>query len=242
MQYRREIDGLRAVAVISVILFHAGVTSLSGGFVGVDIFFVISGYLITSILIAELVQGTFSIGRFYERRIRRILPALVVVLLATLPFAWAWMLPNQFADFCKSLIYVVFSASNIHFWLSDGYFAAPSELKPLLHTWSLAVEEQYYLLFPLLLALLWRFGQRVAFWTLLALAVVSLIGCEIGSRMAPEANFYSTPARAWELFAGSLCSFRKVDKARWGNPLALVGLGLILASIAALDQRDTIPA
>ena len=106
------------------------------------------------------------------------------------------------------------------------------------------MEEQYYLLFPLLLALLWRFGQRVAFWTLLALAVVSLIGCEIGSRMAPEANFYSTPARAWELFAGSLCAFRKVDKARWGNPLALVGLRLrlILASIAALDQRDNYPS
>src|SRR6056297_925550 len=135
MRYRREIDGLRAVAVVPVILFHAGFSVFSGGFVGVDVFFVISGYLITSILIADLEQGNFSIARFYERRARRILPALFVVILACLPFAYMWMLPSQLKDFAQSLVAVVFFASNILFWREDGYFAAAAELKPLLHTW-----------------------------------------------------------------------------------------------------------
>lgn len=142
MHYRREIDGLRAVAVLPVILFHAGFSAFSGGYVGVDVFFVISGYLITSILIGELEQGKFSILRFYERRARRILPALFAVILACLPFAYMWMLPSELRDFAQSIVAVIFFASNILFWLEAGYFAAAAELKPLLHTWSLAVEEQ----------------------------------------------------------------------------------------------------
>ncbi|HRO16168.1 MAG TPA: acyltransferase, partial [Paracoccus sp. (in: a-proteobacteria)] len=153
MRYRPEIDGLRAVAVLPVIFSHAGFDAVSGGFVGVDVFFVISGYLITSILVAELGRGDFSIARFYERRARRILPALFVVIAACLPFAWLWMMPAQLADFGQSVLGVTLFASNILFWLEEGYFAPSSELKPLLHTWSLAVEEQYYLLFPLFLAL-----------------------------------------------------------------------------------------
>lgn len=151
MKYRPEIDGLRTVAVMPVIFFHAGLDLFSGGFVGVDVFFVISGYLITSILIDDLQKGTFSIARFYERRARRILPALFFVMLCCAPFAWAWMLPSQMEDFGRSVIAVVFFASNILFWQNIDYFAPAAEDNPLLHTWSLAVEEQFYIFFPLLL-------------------------------------------------------------------------------------------
>ncbi len=160
MNYRREIDGLRALAVLSVILFHAGFETFSGGFVGVDVFFVISGYLVTTIILAELEQGSFSILNFYERRARRILPALFLVMLVCVPFAWFWLLPSDMKDFSQSLVAVSVFASNILFWRESGYFDTAAELKPLLHTWSLAVEEQYYVLFPLFLMLFWRLGKR----------------------------------------------------------------------------------
>ena len=155
MNYRREIDGLRALAVIPVILFHAGLQTFSGGFVGVDIFFVISGYLITTLLLSDLETGQFSILNFYERRIRRILPALFLVMLVCLPLAWLWLLPNHMKDFSKSLIAVSLFSSNFLFWSQSGYFDAAAELKPLLHTWSLGVEEQYYLFFPVFLLVLY---------------------------------------------------------------------------------------
>lgn len=241
MHYRKEIDGLRAVAVLPVILFHAGFSFFSGGFVGVDVFFVISGYLITSLLIAELEQGNFSIARFYERRARRILPALFVVMLACLPFAYIWMMPPQLKDFAKSLVAVVFFASNILFWREDGYFAASAELKPLLHTWSLAVEEQYYLLFPLFLLLLWRFGRRRVFWSVVAVAVLSLLAAEWGWRHLPSANFYLAPTRAWELLAGSICAFFTSGRTqRSSNVLSALGLAMIVFAIFA--YRDTTPA
>lgn len=159
MNYRREIDGLRALAVLPVILFHAGFETFSGGFVGVDVFFVISGYLITTIILSELEQGKFSIANFYERRARRILPALFFVLLVCIPFAWFWLLPSDMIDFSKSLVAVSVFASNIMFWRESGYFDTAAELKPLLHTWSLAVEEQYYVFFPLFLILFWKLGK-----------------------------------------------------------------------------------
>lgn len=139
MKYRKEIDGLRAIAVLPVILFHAGFKSFSGGFVGVDIFFVISGYLITTIILGELEHDKFSIVNFYERRARRILPALFFVMLVCLPFAWLWLFPSDMQDFSKSLVAVSTFSSNVLFWRSSGYFDAASELKPLLHTWSLAI-------------------------------------------------------------------------------------------------------
>ena len=142
MNYRAEIDGLRALAVLSVIFFHAGFTGFSGGFVGVDIFFVISGYVITTIIISELAEGTFSLLHFYERRARRILPALFFVLLACLPFAWLWLTPIELKSFGQSVVAVSNFSSNMLFWLESGYFDRASELKPLLHTWSLAVEAQ----------------------------------------------------------------------------------------------------
>lgn len=243
MQYRREIDGLRAVAVLPVIFFHAGFSVFSGGFVGVDVFFVISGYLITSILIAELEQGKFSIARFYERRARRILPALFVVMLACLPFAYMWMLPPQLKDFAQSLVSVVFFASNILFWRESGYFAAAAELKPLLHTWSLAVEEQYYLLFPLFLLLLWRFGRQRVFWAIIFIAVASLLLAEWGWRNSRTANFYLAPTRAWELLAGSICAFLTVGKMqRSSNVLSISGLALIVFAIFAYSDKTPFPS
>jgi peptidoglycan/LPS O-acetylase OafA/YrhL len=243
MQYRREIDGLRAVAVLPVILFHAGFEVFSGGYIGVDVFFVISGYLITSILIGELEQGTFSITRFYERRARRILPALFLVMLACLPFAYMWMLPSQLEDFGQSLIAVSLFLSNWLFWSETGYFGAAGELKPLLHTWSLAVEEQYYLLFPIFMLVLWRFGRNLVFWSVITIATFSLLLSEWGWRNEPEINFFFTFSRFWELLAGSICAFLTVGKAhRSGNLLSLTGLGLIVFSIFYYDENTPFPS
>lgn len=240
MKYRPEIDGLRAVAVVPVILFHAGFATFSGGFVGVDVFFVISGYLITTILIDDLAQRRFSLLRFYDRRARRILPALFLVMLVCLPFAWMWMVPAQLKDFSASLAAVSLFISNILFISESGYFAAAAEEKPLLHTWSLAVEEQYYLIFPLLLAGAWRFGRRVAFWGIVAVAMASLALSEWGWRNEPVANFYLILSRAWELLAGSIAAFVVHRRGVTGNgPLALLGLAAILASVFVYD--DTVP-
>ena len=170
MAYRSEIDGLRAIAVLSVMFFHARFGWFSGGFVGVDIFFVISGYLITSIIISEQQAKCFSLISFYERRARRILPALFLVLFACLPFAWLWMEPSDLKRFSVSLSAVSLFASNFVFWKESGYFAAAAELKPLLHTWSLAIEEQYYVLFPALIMVFWPLGLR---WMISLFAIVA---------------------------------------------------------------------
>lgn len=243
MKYRSEIDGLRALAVVPVILFHAGFELFSGGFVGVDVFFVISGYLITSILISELEDDRFSLLGFYDRRARRILPALFFVILVCLPMAWAWMLPEQLIDFAKSLIAVSFFVSNVLFWRESDYFAAEAEEKPMLHTWSLAVEEQYYLIFPVLLMLTWRFGKAPVFWMLVGFSAISLALSEWGWRNEPTANFYLAPTRAWELFAGSLAAFiTRKHGVRNNDLLAALGLGLILFSIFFYDKSTPFPS
>lgn len=242
MIYRREIDGLRALAVVPVILFHAGLSTFSGGFVGVDVFFVISGYLITSILLADLERGDFSIARFYERRARRILPALFLVMACCIPFAWAWMLPDEWHDFSQSLVAVVLFVSNILFWREEGYFAPVAELKPLLHTWSLAVEEQYYLLFPLFLLVAWRLGPRRVLLMIVGIALLSLAASEWASRIAAGANFYLAPTRAWELLAGSICAFALRGRAPGANDwLGLSGIVLILLAIFAFDEKTPFP-
>ena len=207
MKYRSEIDGLRAIAVLPVIFFHAGLQAFSGGFVGVDVFFVISGYLITSIIISEKQAGTFTLVNFYERRARRILPALFVVMAACLPFAWMWMFPDEMRDFSRSLMGVSAFVSNILFWRESGYFVTAAELKPLLHTWSLAVEEQYYVLFPLFLIYTYRFGRRWVMWALLVVFLISLSGAQWGSAHKTIANFYSLPTRAWGLIMGSFIAY-----------------------------------
>ena len=156
MNYRREIDGLRAIAVLSVILFHAGFKWIKGGFIGVDVFFVISGYLITNIILSECEAGTFTLKGFYERRVRRILPALFFVLLCSFPAAYILLFPDQMTRFAKSFLAGLFFVSNYYFRSNLGYFAPNAEEEPLLHLWSLAVEEQYYIFFPLLAVFLWR--------------------------------------------------------------------------------------
>lgn len=243
MKYRAEIDGLRAFAVLPVILFHAGLELFSGGFVGVDVFFVISGYLITTILIEEIHHKQFSIANFYERRLRRILPALFFVTLVCLPFAWALMLPSQMKDFSQSLIAISFFASNILFWRESGYFAAAAEEKPLLHTWSLAVEEQYYVFFPIFLLFVWRLGRNKVIWMVVAVAVVSLILSEWGWRNKPTANFYLSPTRAWELLAGSTAAFIAQRRGIYkNNTLALLGLIAIVFSIFVYDESTPFPS
>lgn len=242
MKYRPEIDGLRTVAVLPVLFFHAGFGLFAGGFVGVDVFFVISGYLITNILIEDYYEDRFSLLTFYERRARRILPALFVVMLVTIPFAWAWMLPHQLKDFSQSIVSVVLFASNFLFWKEEGYFAAAAELKPMLHTWSLAVEEQYYLIFPLLLLALLRRGLRRTVLALSGIALLSLAFSEWGSHNWPSTNFYLAPSRIWELMAGSLCAFAlRFRRFKENEFLASLGLLLVLGSIFLLDNSVPFP-
>ncbi|MDC3279512.1 acyltransferase [Gammaproteobacteria bacterium] len=243
LKYRAEIDGLRALAVVPVILFHAGFELFSGGFVGVDVFFVISGYLITTILIEEIETNRFSMINFYERRARRILPALFFVMLACIPFAWMWMHPRELVDFSQSLVAVSLFASNIFFWQKNGYFAAPAEETPLLHTWSLAIEEQYYLLFPIFLFLAWRFGKNKVFWVIVVLAAISLTLSEWSWRNHATANFYLAPTRAWELFAGSITAFVVQKRGvQANNTLSLIGLTAIVSSIFAYDANTPFPS
>ena len=204
MKYRPEIDGLRALAVVPVIFFHAGVHLFSGGYIGVDVFFVISGYLISTIILAEKDAGAFSIIRFYERRARRILPALFFVMMACLPFAWVWLLPEDMKSFSQSLIAVPAFVSNMLFWKTSGYFDIAAELKPLLHTWSLAVEEQYYLLFPPLLMMTWRYGRQFILTVLLLILVSSLGLAQWASASKPDAAYYLLLTRGWEILIGSL--------------------------------------
>ncbi len=207
MKYRAEIDGLRAVAVIPVILFHAKLSAFRGGFVGVDIFFVISGYLITTIILSELKENTFSLAHFYERRARRILPALFLVMLVSLPFAWCWLLPNDMKDFSQSLVATSTFSSNVFFWYKSNYWDVSSELKPLLHTWSLAVEEQYYIFFPLFLVLLWRYGKTWILGSFLLLSGISLFAAHWGAWHKPSAAFYLLPTRLWEIAIGAGIAF-----------------------------------
>jgi len=247
LKYRPEIDGLRALAVVPVIFFHAGFKEFRGGFVGVDIFFVISGYLITTIIINELDAGNFSIIRFYERRARRILPALFFVMLACLPFSWAWLMPRDLVDFAKSIVSVSTFSSNILFWRQSGYFDTAAELKPLLHTWSLAVEEQYYILFPLFLMFSWRLGRRNIL-ALLAIAFCLSLGlAQWGAYNKPSATFYLLLTRGWELLVGGFCAFYLRKHAVSASPVAnnigsSLGFALIVSSIYFFDKQTPFPS
>ena len=247
MKYRAEIDGLRALAVLPVILFHAGFEWFSGGFVGVDVFFVISGYLITTIIISEMAEGKFSIVNFYERRARRILPALFFVMAVCLPFAWLWLTPNYLKDFGQSLVAVSTFSSNILFWLESGYFDPAAELKPLLHTWSLAVEEQYYILFPIFLMLTWRLGIK---WVLILLSIVFFISLGVaqwGAYNKPSATFFLLPTRGWELLVGVFAAFYLKHNAHLkshtvNQVMSLLGFGMIVYSIIAFDKTTPFPS
>ena len=243
MKYRSEIDGLRAVAVIPVILFHAGLDTFKGGYIGVDVFFVISGYLITSIVVREISDEKFSLIHFYERRARRILPALFSVVLCCIPLAWLWMYPSELEEFSRSLIAVNLFASNIEFWLQGSYFSTSIEIRPLFHTWSLAVEEQFYLLFPLALLLLMRLRHNRVVLLLALIAAVSLFFAELGWRFYPTANFYLAPMRAWELLGGSLCAFAQFPSGQKTNDaLGLAGILLIAFAVFSFNEDTPFPS
>lgn len=247
MEYRREIDGLRALAVLPVIMFHAGFEAFSGGFVGVDVFFVISGYLITGIILKELEQGKYSIVNFYERRARRILPALFLVMFVCISFAWLWLLPKDMKDFSQSLVAVSVFASNILFWHESGYFDTAAELKPLLHTWSLAVEEQYYVLFPLILLLSWRVGRR---WMLILLTIVGIASfcmAQWASSVRPAAAFFLLPTRGWEFLIGAFTAMylskdNCTEFSRGASEVGgWLGLALIFYSVFTYNKATPFP-
>ncbi len=250
MQYRPEIDGLRAVAVIAVILFHAGFAPFAGGFVGVDVFFVISGYLIATIILSEISGGTFTITGFYERRARRILPALFLVILVSIPFGWFWMAPKELNEFAASIGAITIFSSNFLFWANSGYFDGAIELKPFIHTWSLAVEEQFYVVFPLLMLVLWRFGMRVMVAVFLVLLFLSLGLSEWTSRSGNEivvsANFFLAHTRAWELLIGAVLAcylFRRAaPKGGFINDLgSLAGLAMVVFAVLRFDALTPFP-
>ena len=218
IKYRPEIDGLRAIAILSVIFYHAQITIYSfqpfkGGFIGVDIFFVISGYLITSIILKELIiTKAFSFKNFYKRRIRRILPALLFVMISSLPFAWIALYPLDFVSFSKSIIYSLGFSSNFYFHYSGLEYGSPESIyKPFLHTWSLSVEEQYYIFFPFLMFIAYKYSKKYFFLILLLGFLLSLSFADWGSKNYPSLTFYFLHTRFWELLAGSLLAYMQIN-------------------------------
>ena len=236
MKYRPDIDGLRAIAVLPVVFYHAGLAGFSGGFVGVDVFFVISGYLITGILWREIAQGDFSILRFYERRARRILPALFAVILFSAVGAVLILTPEELSNFAMSVIGSTFFVQNFVLYAQAGYFDAASETKPLLHIWSLAVEEQFYIFFPLALLAAARWMPRRGVLILLALTAVVSFGLSVWlMERSPAFNFYMLPLRAWELLAGSLLAIAGTaavaGQSRARDTVSVLGLLAILLPV-----------
>jgi peptidoglycan/LPS O-acetylase OafA/YrhL len=249
LKYRPDIDGLRAVAVVAVVLYHVGLPVLPGGFVGVDVFFVISGYLMAALIDRELVRGEFSFVAFYERRARRIFPALFAMLFFCTIVAAVIVPPRFFSDFGATLVATILFASNIAFWgKTANYFDAPTEFNPLLHTWSLAVEEQFYVIFPVFLWLAWRARPRGRFALTAAVAALSLLLCIWGTAWAPTATFYLLPTRAWELLLGALLALGARTSGSISKPAtfrtqigALAGSALVVASFFLVDGEKAFP-
>ena len=249
LAYRPEIDGLRAIAVLAVIFYHTQITIFdknffNGGFIGVDIFFVISGYLITSLILNELeATGKFSFANFYERRARRILPILFLVMLASFPIAWMYLLPDAFIDFSKSILSSLIFSSNIYFW-QDGlkYATETALLKPFLHTWSLSVEEQFYIIFPFLLFLIFKFLKKYLSIIFFSGIILSLIFADFYSDLRPSLNFYILPTRAWELLAGAFLANLELQYGRKSNKtlskiFPTLGIFLIFYSIVTFHDK-----
>lgn len=245
--YRPDIDGLRAVAVLGVVVFHAFPSFLPGGFVGVDVFFVISGYLISAIVFKGLSTGTFSFLDFYSRRIRRIFPALLLVITASLAIGWVVLLPDEYAQLAKHAFAGLGFFANFVFWSEAGYFDNEAVLKPLLHLWSLGIEEQFYIFWPALVALARRSRRRV--WGLLAwLALASFVANVLFAATAPAASYFLPPARIWELLFGAALALRfhqapaRLQRGRVRGDLASVlGLGLILLGFVLIDEGVAFP-
>ena len=241
---RRDIDGLRALAVIPVVLFHFGFSTFSGGFVGVDVFFVISGFLITSILFREISAQRFSFVDFWARRARRIIPALSVVLLATLALGWMLLTDKDFSELGRTVRYQALFISNILFMREDGYFEPASELKPLLHTWSLAVEEQYYIFFPLLMVGLMRHVRHWR-WMLFAVLLVSFSLNIAFIDRKPDVAFFSLPTRAWELLCGAMLAVLPAPKHAvkpWiYQAVGMAGLAAVLVAVFTFTKATVFP-
>ncbi len=244
LHYRPDIDGLRAVAVIPVVLYHAGVQFFSGGYVGVDVFFVISGFLIAGIIAREIQSDRFSLVNFYERRARRILPALFVVIGATLAAGWVIAWPDNYVEIGESALATVFFSSNFYFWQTTDYFATAAEYRPLLHTWSLAVEEQFYIFFPLLLILMAKLPRSRLLASLVAIFVISVTMSVAWTVTAPGAAFYLAPVRAWELLVGvflALSIFQSWSSSLLRETASIAGLALIFGSVVAFDSTTPFP-
>lgn len=243
MNYRADIDGLRAIAVIAVIAFHSGL-GLSGGFAGVDVFFVISGFLITRIIVREISENRFSYLEFWARRARRLIPAAVATILTVIVGGYFILLPDDYRELGQSSIAVSTGLANFYFWRESGYFDGPSELKPLLHTWSLAVEEQFYMVIPLLLAILFRIAGMRHLLFLIVLAILSFIWSIYASGEYPDASFYLIPSRAFELLLGGIISEIVPNvriKRKTAELISVIGMTLILISFVAISRLTVFP-
>ncbi len=255
IDYRPEIDGLRAIAVISVIMYHAkivlfGHEIFQGGFIGVDIFFVISGYLISSIILKELkLTGSFSFKSFYERRVRRILPALLFIMIISLPFGWIFLDPSKLADFLKSIFYSLTFVSNFYFHFSSLQYGAVDGLfEPFLHTWSLSVEEQFYIFFPLILVFIFKYQKKYLITYLIISFLISLAFADWSSRRYISISFYSIHTRFWEILIGVILAYyetfygRKVKIKILNSGFVLLGCILIFSSIFTFNDRIIHPS
>lgn len=242
---RNDIQGLRAIAVVIVLLFHAFPSVFPGGYIGVDVFFVISGYLITGIVYREAVAGNFSYADFYRRRIRRIFPALFVMIFVTTVVGAVILSPAELVSLAKSAISTVFSLSNVFFWLTSGYFATEADLQPLLHTWSLGVEEQFYVLLPITIVLFYRFVRRLLLPLLVIAFLLSLALSEWAIGRSVSASYFLLPTRSFELLAGSILAvskWRMGDRdVRLRNVLIVVGIMLILTPTFAFTEKTAFP-
>ena len=243
MPYRPDIDGLRALAVIGVILFHADL-GLSGGFVGVDVFFVISGFLITSLILKDIKSNQFSLSGFWERRARRIFPALYVVTITTIGLSYLFLLPKDFEILGGSVIGLSFFSSNIFFWKNtNSYFSGSAEEMPLLHTWSLSLEEQFYIIVPIVFLLFFKWRQfDKLFWVISAGTLLSLLISIVGTTHYESASFYLLPTRAWELGAGSIiATSRPIKSYRLRTIFSVLGILSILFSFIFYDRSSSFP-
>lgn len=243
VQYRPHIDGLRTVAIVPVVLFHLDIALFGGGFVGVDVFFVISGFLITSLIVEEIATDRFSLWNFYKRRALRILPAFLVVILAVLAASWLLLFPDETRGLGRSAVAAALFVANIHFWRRSGYFDPELESAPLLHTWTLSVEEQYYIFLPIFLMAVATFLGRRYLAAILVVSAASFLLALWAVARFETAAFFMLPTRAWEFGLGSLAAVVRLPAlpAIWRTGGALVGAGLILWGVFALNEDDPFP-